>query len=96
MYTVCGGGRKGVGSVELCWRSYTAGVLHSVGHMGYNGALVCEPKRGGEGRSCGVSANEYSFINRSPNKLWGSNSIFNLQYAVCLGPILLDQPKTKA
>jgi len=32
----------------------------------------------GDGGSCGVSANEYSYTHRSPNKLWRSNSIFNL------------------
>jgi hypothetical protein len=44
-----------------------------------NSGLVYEPKCGGRGGGvgCEVSANEY---NRawSPNKLWRSNSIFNL------------------
>ncbi len=39
----------------------------------------------GEGGSCGVSANEYSFAHHvtwSTNKLWRSTSIFNLWYRV--------------
>ncbi len=46
-----------------------------------NSALVYESKCGGMG-SCGVSANEYSCVHHvtwSPNKLWRSNSIFNLR-----------------
>ncbi len=43
-----------------------------------NRALVFEPKCGGGG-SWVESANEYSSaVHRSPNKLWRSNSIFNL------------------
>jgi hypothetical protein len=45
-----------------------------------NSALVYESKCGGGG-SCGVSANELSYVHhvtRRPNKLWKSNSIFNL------------------
>ncbi len=42
-----------------------------------NSALVYEPKCGGGG-SCGASANEYSCVHRSTNKLRRSNSIFNL------------------
>ncbi len=34
---------------------------------------------GGRG-GCGVSANEYSCIHRSPNKLWRSNSLFYLWF----------------
>ncbi len=41
-------------------------------------AIVYDPKSGGKGGSCGVSANEYTAVHRSPNKLLRSNSIFNL------------------
>ncbi len=41
-----------------------------------NSALGYEPKCGGRRGSCGVVANEYSCVHRSPNKLW--RSIFNL------------------
>jgi hypothetical protein len=43
-----------------------------------NSAIVYEPKCGGGG--CGVSANEYNcaVCTWSQNKLWRSNSIFNL------------------
>ncbi len=45
-----------------------------------NSAIVYEPKCGvgGGGGSCRVSVNEYSCTQESPNKLWRSNSIFNL------------------
>jgi hypothetical protein len=46
-----------------------------------NSTLIYQSKRGGMGRGCGVSANEYSYAHHvtwSPNKLWRSNSIFNL------------------
>jgi hypothetical protein len=42
-----------------------------------NSDLVYEPKCEGAG-GCGVSANEYTAVHRSPKKLWRSNSIFNL------------------
>jgi hypothetical protein len=46
-----------------------------------NSAFVYEqPNAGGDGGSCGVSANEYSCAFLSPNKLWRSNSIFNHDY----------------
>ena len=45
-----------------------------------NSALVYEPKCGGRGGVCGASAQPMSTaVNRSPNKLWRSNSIFNLR-----------------
>jgi hypothetical protein len=46
-----------------------------------NRALVIRVQMRGEGESCRVSANEYScahHVTWSPNKLWRSNSIFNL------------------
>jgi hypothetical protein len=43
-----------------------------------NSALVCEPKCGGG--SCGFSANEYSCIHRSPNKLGRSTVTTYLTY----------------
>jgi hypothetical protein len=45
-----------------------------------NSALVYESKcRGKGGGGCGVSSSEYShYVTRRPNKLWISNSIFNL------------------
>ena len=47
-----------------------------------NSALVYEPKCGGWGaEGYGVSANEYiQLFTWSPNKLWRSNSIFNLLF----------------
>ncbi len=53
--------------------------------------LVYESQCGGMG-GCGVSANEYScahHVTWSPNKLWGSTSIFNLQYLCREGFIFL-------
>ncbi len=47
----------------------------------------------GVGGSCGVSANEYrTAVHRSPNKLWGSNSIFNLWY----DPLLFWPPVSRS
>ncbi len=48
-----------------------------------NSALVYEPKCWGAG-NCGVSANEHS-CTQSQNKLWRSNTIFNLwwEYINC-------------
>ncbi len=48
-----------------------------------NSALEYEPKCGGGG-CCGVSANECSCAAWSPNKLWRSNSIFNLWHTPSL------------
>jgi hypothetical protein len=41
-----------------------------------NSAIVYEPKCGGGG--CGGSQPMSTAVHRSPNKLWRSNSIFNL------------------
>jgi hypothetical protein len=58
-----------------------------------NRTLVYESKCGGMGGGgCGVSVNEYScshHVTGSPNKLWRSNSIFNL-YALSLTSLSLS------
>jgi hypothetical protein len=43
-----------------------------------NSAPSYMSKNAGRGGSSGVSASEYTAVHRSPNKLWRSNSIFNL------------------
>ncbi len=53
-----------------------------------NSALVNAVQMRGEGGTCGVSANDYScahHVTWSPNKLWRSNSIFNLWYYLTQG-----------
>ncbi len=49
------------------------------------------PNAGGGG-SCGVSANDWcTSVLRSPNKLWKSNSIFNLSSVELTGIIALKE-----
>jgi hypothetical protein len=47
-----------------------------------NSVLVYEPKCRGGGGGSGVSTNEHRCAQLSPNKLWRSNSIFNLLVCV--------------
>jgi hypothetical protein len=56
----------------------TRGFQRDVVYVGWPiASSYMSPNAGGG--SCGVSANEYnSTVHRSPNKLWRSNSIFNL------------------
>ncbi len=60
-------GREGVDSVELCWRSYTAGVFDTLCRAERvtkrrrlswltDSVLVYEPKRGGRGGVAGFQA----------------------------------------
>ncbi len=45
-----------------------------------NSALVYEPKCGGRGEGVAGSQPMSAAVHRSPNKLWRSNSILNLDY----------------
>jgi hypothetical protein len=64
------------GKSELPWIT-RRGLQRDVVYLGWPIApLYMSPNKGGGG-SCGVSANETA-VHRSPNKLWRSNSIFNL------------------
>ncbi len=68
-----------------------------------NSALLNESKCGGIwGRGYGVQANEYSCVHHvtwSPNRLWRSNSLFNLRqtYSPCFShtPILINEKRNK-
>ncbi len=57
------------------------GVYKDVVYLGWPIAPSYTSPNADGGGSCGVSANEYSCVHHvtwSPNKLWRSNSIFNL------------------
>ncbi len=61
---------------------YTRGLQRDVIYIGWpetNSTLVYEPKCGGRGRVAG-SQPMSTAVHRSPNKLWRSNSIFNLRF----------------
>ncbi len=72
---------NGVRSPKFIWApvySCTQGLHRDVVYRGWPIAPSYMSPNAGEGGCCRVSANEYSCIHRSLNKLWKCNSIFNL------------------
>ncbi len=59
------------------------GLQRDVVYLGWPIAPSYMRQMRGEWGSCGVSANEYSCA-QDPNKLWRSNSLFNLWQAPCV------------
>ncbi len=76
--------RKGGGSFLRCTLCTGQGFKRDVVYLSWPTAPSYMSPNAGVGWGggvCGVSSNEYSTaVHRSPNKLWRSNSVFNLLY----------------